>query len=277
MDINLELFKYFYMAAKHKSISKTATALFTSQPNVSKNIKKLEEHLGKKLFLRTPSGLILTADGKALYKNVSVALKTLSSAIKQTPQNESLQVLNVSISQIILNNVFHPYIKTLKNRFSEINFTTFLKNEESLTLLKEGKLDLAVLKINDALNPNLFNFKKLATLNYVFAYNPHYFNFENNITLEQLKKHTIISKSIETQTGSKQALSLLNTFSKTINCTNDSNILKLVEEGLGVGIAPKEYISDKLKHFSLPQIKLNQAEIFVVELKENNILKDLVK
>lgn len=48
-----------------------------------------------------------------------------------------------------------------------------------------------------------------------------------------------------------------------------------MEEGLGVGIAPKEYISGKLKGFSLPQVPLNQIEIFVVELKENNILKDL--
>ena len=55
-NINLNLYKTFYDVAKYGSISKAAEYGFTSQPAVSKSIKKLEEELGVKLFYRNLNG-----------------------------------------------------------------------------------------------------------------------------------------------------------------------------------------------------------------------------
>lgn len=50
--------------AKCESINKAAEQLYTSQSNVSNNIKALEEELGIRIFLRTKKGVSVTEDGR---------------------------------------------------------------------------------------------------------------------------------------------------------------------------------------------------------------------
>lgn len=58
-NINLNLYKTFYDVAKSESISEAAKKTFTSQPAISKSIKKLEETLNVKLFYRNLDGIKL--------------------------------------------------------------------------------------------------------------------------------------------------------------------------------------------------------------------------
>ncbi|WP_293956441.1 MULTISPECIES: LysR family transcriptional regulator [unclassified Sphingobacterium] len=51
MDFDFRLI-VFYTAAQHLNFTKTASALFISQPAVSKNIQELEKRLGIPLFER---------------------------------------------------------------------------------------------------------------------------------------------------------------------------------------------------------------------------------
>ena len=59
-NINLNLYKTFYDVAKYGSISKAAKYGFTSQPAISKSIKKLEDELRTQLFYRNLNGVELT-------------------------------------------------------------------------------------------------------------------------------------------------------------------------------------------------------------------------
>jgi DNA-binding transcriptional LysR family regulator len=65
-NINLNLYKTFYEVAKYGSISETAKQTFSSQPAISKAIKKLEQELNVQLFYRTLTGVELTDKGKEL-------------------------------------------------------------------------------------------------------------------------------------------------------------------------------------------------------------------
>ena len=56
----------FAMVADEGNLSRAAKRLHASQPAVSAQIKALEEELGVHLFLRTPKGMTLTADGLRL-------------------------------------------------------------------------------------------------------------------------------------------------------------------------------------------------------------------
>ena len=51
-NIDLNTYKTFYVVAKYESFSKAANELCISQPAVSYSIKKLEEELNSKLFIR---------------------------------------------------------------------------------------------------------------------------------------------------------------------------------------------------------------------------------
>ena len=45
MNIDLDLYRIFYVVAKHKNMTKASEELFISQPAISQSIKKLENML----------------------------------------------------------------------------------------------------------------------------------------------------------------------------------------------------------------------------------------
>ena len=62
--------KYFTTAAECGSFSETARRLYTTQPNISKQISSLESEIGAKLFHRGSHSLTLTRAGEYLYSEV---------------------------------------------------------------------------------------------------------------------------------------------------------------------------------------------------------------
>ena len=49
---------------KQQSISKAAKALYMGQSTLSNALNRLEEEIGVRLFDRTPTGVVLTREGK---------------------------------------------------------------------------------------------------------------------------------------------------------------------------------------------------------------------
>ncbi|MDR2296057.1 MAG: LysR family transcriptional regulator [Clostridiales Family XIII bacterium] len=62
--MNLQYLKYAIEVEKAGSISKAAENLFISQPNLSKDIKNLEDSMGVLIFERSKRGIALTAEGR---------------------------------------------------------------------------------------------------------------------------------------------------------------------------------------------------------------------
>jgi len=62
--------RYFTTAAECGSFSETARRLYTSQPNISKQISSMEAELGTKLFLRDSHRIRLTRAGQYLYEQL---------------------------------------------------------------------------------------------------------------------------------------------------------------------------------------------------------------
>ena len=66
--VDLKQIQYFIVCVEKESFSNAAEQMCTTQPNVSKAIKALEEERGFRLFERHPRGSSLTEDGKLLYQ-----------------------------------------------------------------------------------------------------------------------------------------------------------------------------------------------------------------
>ena len=62
--------RYFTTAAECGSFSETARRLYTSQPNISKQISSMEAELGTKLFRRDSHRIRLTRAGRYLYEQL---------------------------------------------------------------------------------------------------------------------------------------------------------------------------------------------------------------
>lgn len=56
--MDIRVLKYFLAVAREESMTNAARLLHVSQPTLSKQLKDLEEELGKKLYNRTPVVLV---------------------------------------------------------------------------------------------------------------------------------------------------------------------------------------------------------------------------
>lgn len=65
--IEMKQLQFFVVCADLQSFSRAAEVLYTTQPNVSKVIKSLEEELGFELFIRQNRGIELTGRGRHVY------------------------------------------------------------------------------------------------------------------------------------------------------------------------------------------------------------------
>ena len=96
-NINLNLYKTFYEVAKYGSISETAKKTYSSQPAISKSIKKLESDLGVQLFFRNLSGVELTEKGKELLFYVEKSYNNLIIAERNMLETQTLNRGKLSI------------------------------------------------------------------------------------------------------------------------------------------------------------------------------------
>lgn len=92
--MEIKQLKYFLCATESGSFNKAAEKLYTSQPNISKNISALEKELGHLLFERTSKGLKLTPYGKKVYIHAQDIVKNsdILSMLDSQPENETLYI-----------------------------------------------------------------------------------------------------------------------------------------------------------------------------------------
>lgn len=83
---NVKYLEYLIVSADMGSFSKAAAALYTTQSNISKGIKALEEYVGDALFVRQPKGITLTPQGKHVYKYASRIMEDMG-ALKDFTKN----------------------------------------------------------------------------------------------------------------------------------------------------------------------------------------------
>ncbi len=66
--MEFRVLQYFLAVAREQSLSGAAEFLHLSQPTLSRQLKELEDELGKQLFLRSNKGIVLTEEGMILRK-----------------------------------------------------------------------------------------------------------------------------------------------------------------------------------------------------------------
>ena len=64
--LNSKLLTCFLAVVTHRTLTAAADHLCITQPALSKSLRRLEDELGVPLFLRTPTGMVLTAYGSTL-------------------------------------------------------------------------------------------------------------------------------------------------------------------------------------------------------------------
>ena len=91
MNISYDSYRVFYYAAKYKSFSQAAAALYNNQPNITRIIRRLESELRCALFFRSAQGVRLTPEGEKLYAHIAVAFESIEAAEEEIFSDQSLQ------------------------------------------------------------------------------------------------------------------------------------------------------------------------------------------
>lgn len=146
--MEIRTLRYFLEAAREENISKAAERMHISQSALSKQLKGLEEELGKKLFVRHSFSIELTEEGMLLRKR---AEDLLSMADKITAEFASMDDIiggNIYFGCAESYQIRHlaALIKRFKKQYPGFHYHITSGDTERVTeKLDKGLLDFAVL------------------------------------------------------------------------------------------------------------------------------------
>lgn len=146
MDIR-EL-KYFIAVAESGSISKAAEKLYITQPNLSRQLQKLEDDLGQKLLVRGNKSTTLTEAGRLLYKRateISELVEKTQSELKSDGDRISGTVC-IGGGESYAVALIAMAAKRVEDRYPDVRFNFFSGDTDAVTeKLDNGLVDFGIL------------------------------------------------------------------------------------------------------------------------------------
>lgn len=146
MALNLEYLRLFYAVARHKSISRAAEELHLSQPTVTKELKRLEEQAGFRLFLRHSRGVNLTQEGEYLLRRLDTVMQELLKTEAETEKMRGLRsgIIRISYNSIVTEGVLAGIIAGFQEKYPGIKILPCVAPRGLMcSLLNNGIVDVA--------------------------------------------------------------------------------------------------------------------------------------
>ncbi|WP_256977824.1 LysR family transcriptional regulator [Bordetella genomosp. 10] len=140
--------EYFLSVAEHGSFSRAASVIGVAQPALGRQVQRLEEACGTKLFYRHGRGVALTPEGEAFRIRVLPLIRELASAMDglADPQRAVTGLVRVGMTPTILSLMGLPLIQRMRARSPGIRLN-FLSGYSGYVheWLVDGRLDVAIL------------------------------------------------------------------------------------------------------------------------------------
>lgn len=261
MDVDLELYKVFYVVAKNKHMTRASEELHISQPAISQSIKKLEDQLGGTLFLRSNKGMELTEEGKMFYEYVKGALELIGNAeneftsFKDLSKGEIKVGCSTTLTKLILMDALENFHKDYPN--ININIVNGLTSN-LINDLKLGKLDFVIFNESNVKENNLY-LEKIQELKQGFVYNPDYYT-DNVKTFSDLNKLPLIL-----QNGDSNSRKLLDYIAlqehvklmPRMEVVSQELISEFANIGLGIGFVIIDLANRNFKN--LKELEINKT------------------
>ena len=95
--MELRVLQYFLAVTREQSISGAAESLHLSQPTLSRQIKEMEEELGKQLLIRGNRRITLTEEGMILRKRAEEIVELVKKAENEISLSESVIAGDITV------------------------------------------------------------------------------------------------------------------------------------------------------------------------------------
>lgn len=262
MKFNLEYYRTFFVTANFLNFTKAAKQLYLTQSAVSQTIKKLESELGCALFIRRPSGLRLTREGDILYYHVKKAFEELQAGEYQIHKLGDFKagMLQIGATETTLRFFLAPLIQKFKKEFPDIYISfTGSTTRDTCKKLSNGDIEFAFL-ISPIPPEYHFELIKLRTLQDVFfASRDFKIDFSKEYTPSEIIEYPLVSISSDNSVRAyieKWFMKYNIIFTPEYTVKSTGLVLPLIQNDLGIGILPLDYISDDIRLGKIIQIRM---------------------
>lgn len=146
--MELRVLRYFLAVAREGSMTAAADFLHVTQPTLSRQLKDLEQELGKKLFIRSSHSINLTDDGMLLRKRAEEIIDMVDKLEAEFSSMEETISGDVYIGggETDAMRQIARVVKDLQLRYPNIRYHLFSGNEDDVTdRLDKGLLDFGIL------------------------------------------------------------------------------------------------------------------------------------
>ncbi len=146
--MEIRVLRYFQTVAREGSITRAARVLHVTQPTLSRQLKDLEDELGKKLFHRSNHSIRLTSEGVLLKKRAEEILLMI-----QKTEDEFLAMGDILSGDIYIGcgethamRFVIEVLNDLKTDYPNLHFHIYSGNSEDVVeRLDKGLLDFGIL------------------------------------------------------------------------------------------------------------------------------------
>ncbi|MDD0967719.1 MULTISPECIES: transcriptional regulator GcvA [Pseudomonas] len=111
----------FECAARHLSFTRAAEELNVTQTAISHQIRRLEDELGVRLFMRLKDGLALTEEGNAYFPGVRSAFLELRHSTERLLEANDHSVLTISTLVSVASKWLLPRLPSFREAYPEID------------------------------------------------------------------------------------------------------------------------------------------------------------
>lgn len=138
----LQTLRAFEATARLSSMTLAATELHVTHGAISRQIRKLEEHLGLKLFFRLTRQIILTQEGAEYHHIVTRLLSELMMESERLRGRNPAKSLRVSTTVSFASKWLAPRLSRFRQRYPDVDIQ--LDVTDSNVDLNDGQVDAAI-------------------------------------------------------------------------------------------------------------------------------------
>ncbi|WP_250278955.1 LysR family transcriptional regulator [[Clostridium] colinum] len=239
--MDFRVLQYFLAITREQSISSAAKSLHLSQPTLSRQIKTLEEELGKQLFIRSNRTITLTEEGMLLRKRAEEITQLVNKTKEEIILSNETIAGNISIGAGETGGIRHiaKVDKKLQSKYPLLYF--HIVSGDKITVLEEldkGLIDFALIfgevdlsKYDYLTLPSIDKFSVMMRKDDILA------NLDVITPEDLLDKPLIVSRQIISDSNLSQ---LFNCDEKLLNIVATYNLLfngsLMVDEGMGYAL-----------------------------------------
>lgn len=154
--MEIRVLQYFLAVAREETISKAAEVLHITQPTLSRQLKELEEEIGKTLFIRGNKKIELTKEGVLLRQRAEEIVSLVDKTTKELTIDDDIVAGDIFIGagEARALKIIIKAMKRLNDLYPDVHFHIYSGNgPDIIDKTENGIIDFGILteqpKVND--------------------------------------------------------------------------------------------------------------------------------